>query len=255
MEKSEVMNMSSCTKCSLVAPKDIFACDSCKKQFCKKCSDLTETEIRCYQLKKRRLTFLCDGCEQGLLCIPDILKQLSNLQTEVTHLKQSLEASNNQSISNNEPTECEEIISELIERQKRASNVVIANLKESQATSVEQRKEEDLNSVKSLLKDFNTDLSLIKVYRVGKFMPNKNRLIKVIMKNPEEAIKVLKGKNNNAVPGIKIFGDQTKKQKDYYISVKNKLEELKAKGDYSKAIKYINNKPTIISKNSLAQKN
>lgn len=249
--------MSNCAKCpsKIQDPKDVFVCDSCKKQLCKKCSDLSETEIRSYLLKKRRLTFLCEECEKGLSCIPVILKQIQDLQNEIIQLKQSVLCNSDSNMtSSNNVSECEEFISEMMERQKRSSNIMIANVKESSAASAHQRKEEDTSCIKNLLKDLNVDLSNIKVFRVGKSLPDKSRLLKVVLNNSVDAINVLRNKKNH-VPGVKIFADQTKKQRDYYAIIKKKLDEINATGDNSKMIKFINNKPTIVNKTLYAQKN
>ncbi|KAL3271662.1 hypothetical protein HHI36_022136 [Cryptolaemus montrouzieri] len=63
---------------------------------------------------------------------------------------------------------CEEYISEILERQRRASNIMIADVKEATADKGIERKDEDTKGVKELLKDFSVDMSNIKVFRVGK---------------------------------------------------------------------------------------
>lgn len=68
------------------------------------------------------------------------------------------------------------------------------------------------------------------------------------MNSPEDAINVLKNKQLIKIPSVKIFSDQTVAQRQYFQKVKIELQELIAKGDHSKTIKYINNKPTIVNR-------
>ncbi|KAL3275112.1 hypothetical protein HHI36_019883 [Cryptolaemus montrouzieri] len=88
--------------------------------------------------------------------------------------------------STSDDMKCEEYISEILERQRRASNIMIANVKEATADKGIERKEEDTNCVKELLKDFSVDMLNIKVFRMGKQAQGKNRLIKVVLSHPED---------------------------------------------------------------------
>lgn len=49
-----------CVKCG--QDKETFKCDQCRRQYCKNCSGLTSSEIRCVQLKERKMLFWCDIC-------------------------------------------------------------------------------------------------------------------------------------------------------------------------------------------------
>lgn len=57
---------------------------------------------------------------------------------------------------------------------------------------------------------------------------------------------ILKNKNKLAIPGIYIYNDQTKMQRNYYLSIKEKLKERTERGETDIRIKYVNNIPTII---------
>ncbi|KAJ8946417.1 hypothetical protein NQ314_008899 [Rhamnusium bicolor] len=142
----------------------------------------------------------------------------------------------------------EDIISEMLERQKRANNIMISNLDEANSNT-----KDDLTSVKLILKDLNVDVDNIKMNRIRKPNQQRPRLVKVILKNPEDAITVLKSRRNVKMPSIKNFQDQTKKQIQYYKDIKNELQHLIDNGDHTKTIRYINNKPTIVTR--MNQKN
>lgn len=72
-----------------------------------------------------------------------------------------------------------------------------------------------------------------------------------ILQSKYDVVSVFKNikSDRNVIPrGIKIFSDQTKQQKEYYMKIKRQLEEL-ITDESSKTIKYINNIPTIVDKN------
>lgn len=239
-----------CSKCDAEDQKETYNCDNCKKILCRRCSELSETEIRCISLKKRRLTFFCKDCENGVMCIPDILKQLELLQKEVLELKEALKTKTENNMEIKQNGDYEDMISEMIDRQRRASNIMVANIKEPLGNSQDERSETDKKSIKDILKNINIDTTDIKVYRIGKFNPGKDRLVKVVLNSSNEALTVLKNKRNIHIPSIRIFSDQTKQQRDFYRSIKKQLDDLKASGDDTKTIKYINNKPVIVTNHS-----
>lgn len=246
-----------CCKCNTDIDQNdnYFECDSCKRPIHANysCSELSASEIKCMQLKKRILRFLCNECNNGLLQIPSLVRSIEELKADIENLKLKC----NKPIDDNSvqwpkvnEISSEEIISEMLERQKRANNIMISNLDESNSNT---NNNNDLASVKSILKDLNVDVDNIKVVRIGKPNQQRPRLVKVTLKNTEDAITVLKSKRNVKVPNIKIFQDQTKKQIQYYKDIKNELQRLIDNGDNTKTIRYINNKPTIVMK--MSQKN
>lgn len=61
------------------------------------------------------------------------------------------------------------------------------------------------------------------MFRLGKYGINKIRPIKVILNSQDDARSVLKNKQLSPIPSIRIFGDQTKAQQEYFKSIKAKL--------------------------------
>lgn len=244
--------MQKCSKCEVKKSTEngqMFCCDTCNKYLCDACSDLTSSEIRCMQLKKRKLLFLCEECENGLRQIPMLIKQVNELQEEIVNIKKSINTGENNRIME------EDVIYEMMERQNRRKNIIVYNVKESAMNSRQERNTDDNNTLKNILKDMQINLNNIQSFRLGKFDVAKNRPLKVILSSNDEALYVLKNKTKINIPSIRIYGDQTKMQREYFLSVKQKLDELKAAGDNTKTIKYINNKPTIVNMSSLTQNN
>ena len=175
--------------------------------------------------------------------IPTLIKQISGMQAEINILKQTNNTDQNLGV-----VEKEELIYEMLDRQNRKANIIIYNVKEPDLNTQSERSSQDNETVKNILENFDIGRNNWKVFRLGKFVANKARPIKVILNSPEDAINVLKNKQLIKIPSVKIFSDQTVAQRQYFQKVKSELQELIAKGDNSKTIKYINNKPTIVNR-------
>lgn len=240
-----MVTMKNCTKCG-DEKGQLYLCDSCNKELCKKCADLTETEIRCMNLAKRKLKFLCEGCENGLFRIPEFINKLSKLEEKI----ESIQKTNEELSSKNVTINSEDIIAEMLDRKNRARNIIITNIPEAKSVSYSDKTKEDKDTLTELLKDFEVDTDNIKTYRLGKYN-NKARPIKVVLNSEEEAKKILKNRNKVRLTNVHIHGDQTKKQREYFYEVKNNLEELLKKGENNKTIKYIQGKPTIVDKTTV----
>ncbi|KAG5876243.1 hypothetical protein JTB14_032418 [Gonioctena quinquepunctata] len=140
----------------------------------------------------------------------------------------------------------EEAISEWEERKKRSKNIIITNKSESTKNDRTQRTLDEIDKVQHLLSDIQLLDRNVKVFRLGKFDPNKLRLVKVIFNTEKDAKQVFF--NKNKLPGsVKVFFDQTMIQREYYKHVKDKLKEMVEKGDTSKTIKYVNSAPKIVN--------
>ncbi|KAJ8966101.1 hypothetical protein NQ314_003738 [Rhamnusium bicolor] len=165
-----------CCKCKtdIDNNENYFECDSCKRpvHINYSCSELSASEIKCMQLKKRILRFLCNECNNGLIQIPSLVRSIEELKTDIENLKLKYDKpfDGNHSVLQPKVNEIpsEDIISEMLERQKRANNIMISNLDETNSNT-----KDDLTSVKLILRDLNVDVDNIKVNRIGK--PNQQR--------------------------------------------------------------------------------
>lgn len=238
--------MGVCSKCNVDAKS--FNCDSCSSELCEACSGLAASEIRCLDLKKRKLIFLCENCQMGFKQIPVLIKKIEDLEVQIKKIKDERNITGSNSLNS------EQVISEFCERQKRASNIIMLNVKEPSQNTRSDRTAEDKKSVQEILKNIEVDTSNVSVFRLGKYNQSKNRPIKVAFSNHQEALKVLKNKKVITVPSIRIFSDQTKMQREYYLNVKKQLQDLKDRGE-NKTIRYIHNIPTIVDISNQQRKN
>lgn len=239
-----------------------------KKWFCKSCecsddkndpdvtlgSQLNEED----KLEKIFMKYFSEFRSDVMKSIGNCTDVLEELRTKITlleeenkKLKDHIESLKNNKSNAGMEYGYEDVIEEIEERQKRANNILISNVKESNSISRENRLEDDKVKVKDILQGVEVDLTDIKVFRMGKYLPSKSRLIKVVFKKREDAVMVLKNKNKIKVPSIQIFGDQTNKQRQYFQKIKSQLEEIKSNGDNSKTIKFVNNVPKIVARSSV----
>lgn len=242
--------MPNCAKCKLnIEDNDsYFECDSCKRPIhAQSCSELTSSEIKCMQLKKRVLRFLCNDCNSGLLQIPSIIQSIRELKSEIGLLKSSKPAEPSE--SHPAPfTNINEIIAELNEREHRKKNIMVFGLSEHQNNT-----QADKDTGFEIIKVANPNASdNIKLFRVGK--PNVNttkpRPMKIILNSPEEAIQVLR--NVNEIKKMKSFenliitSDKTPNQTLHYKRIKEELSTRTNAGEKNLKIKYFNGEPKIV---------
>ncbi|CAG9763483.1 unnamed protein product [Ceutorhynchus assimilis] len=103
--------------------------------------------------------------------------------------------------------EREELIFEMMERKNRASNILVYNVTESKMNTQTQRMKEDSETVERILENFNIDKNKLSIYRLEKFIPNKNRPIKVCLAKEEDANCTNKTSRQELDDLMKIGGD------------------------------------------------
>lgn len=150
----------------------------------------------------------------------------------------------------------EQLISEMQERKKRENNIIIVGICEQTSAKAQERMLKDENDVVNIISAACQGIAKpIKVYRIGKYNPGKNRRIKICFDKPEPALTLLRNKIKFP-DNIKIYSDQTPAQQKYFQSVKDELTQRIKAGENDIIIKYINGVPTIVksvSKNSNQQ--
>ncbi|KAG5871311.1 hypothetical protein JTB14_015910 [Gonioctena quinquepunctata] len=222
-----------CSTCKRSLEEDlVIICDGCKRNICCDCPKLFSTELRCMTLKKKKLIFLCDECEQGFRILPVLLNKIENLEARIGELKEMKESQiETQTTSEqiNSSVQLEHVIAEIEERKYCAKNVIFKNISESSNSNRAERNAEEMQTILGLINNVSITDTHVKVQRIGKFGNGLNRLLKVTFANSEDAKEVLRSKDK--LKPVMIFGDQTKKQRAYYKQVKEELNRLIANGD------------------------
>lgn len=129
----------------------------------------------------------------------------------------------------------------------RSKNIILYGVPEPVSKSLEDRQGRDKSMVVNILNIILADCPApIKMFRLGKYNANKNRLIKVCFSSEEIVKRLLKIKQNNKEDEIRVFSDQTPQQKAYLKALKVELERRICDGETNLIIKYIKGLPKII---------
>nr|XP_036219177.1 uncharacterized protein LOC118681010 [Bactrocera oleae] len=140
------------------------------------------------------------------------------------------------------------IISELNERMKRESEVVIYNVPESKKPAGLDRRNDNIEQVAALItEDLSNKIPDIKVRRLGKPVQGKTRPVLLYTPSPATAREVIKI-NPAGDTGIKFKPSLTHAQQQHLNMLRTELNELIKGGDNKRTIKYINGVPKIVDK-------
>ncbi|CAG4993201.1 unnamed protein product [Parnassius apollo] len=143
-------------------------------------------------------------------------KQIETLDSEIKNLQitKLIDPLTTTTVSN---TIEETVMAELSDRLVRSKNIIITGLMETKISDYKERKEAEKREVLGLLKKISNDCTKPKsITRLGKYAPDKQRLLKVCFSTPKEAISVLRSKSNEKLNPIKIFADRTLQQQSFY---------------------------------------
>lgn len=172
----------------------------------------------------------------------NIDKKIDILEAELNELKSALPVSTSNVLP---PLSCEEIMTEINERNLRSKNIVIVGIPEPDMTT--DRHAFNKNEVIKILKMTNNECpEPLRILRLGKFKPGHSRPIKVCFATEETAKNILRNKSFVNRNNIKIFSDQTPKQKQHIQNLKEELEKRSANGERNLIIKYMKGIPKII---------
>ncbi|CAH1995122.1 unnamed protein product, partial [Acanthoscelides obtectus] len=198
-------------------------CDSREK--CS-CVSITANEVRTLNANKG-YDWTCVDCRAIGKDIKGLRALIIELQNDIKELK----AANTQA-ADSSGFSFEDVISEVIERQKRKTNIILFNVKEpDQAKSKKEQTESDSTIVLDIVSKVDPELTLtnLKPIRLGPFAGNKIRPIKISFESPDIAQKVAmnarKLNTSRIYSNVRIAPDRTKKQLEYYKEVKRELTE------------------------------
>lgn len=227
-----------CLKCRSNNEGESIICDGCDRRIHVSCSSLSANEVKVMTLRggKRTLKFFCDDCLEGIRIVPKLLQKLDALEEKL-----------NQMISeprDSTPLSEESVTCELMERQKRSSNIVIFNMAES---------DNDVSAAKEVFTDLiNRSIDICSATRVGKKNKRGVRALKVTCKDPATASDLLRCKKDPLKGrNIYISADLTPSQRTQLNVVKAEFLERKNNGEQNIMLKYINNIPKIVVKKPL----
>lgn len=240
--------------------ENTIQCDGCKRNICLQCSNLTTSEARVMGLKgKRTLLYLCPACREALFQVPKLIKSYEGLREELDDVKKMLSQSSSPSptpatVVTLPPPDTNAIMEEVLERERRATNVILVGIKECDSNIGSERKLFDDLSVKKILQDVNNGgdfcEKVVTVQRLGRRDDGKTRPIKVVLTSRQDAVWVLKNKNK-AKKEVRIYDDKTPKQREELNRLRDSLNTRVQNGEANLTIRYVKGVPKIVA----AQKN
>lgn len=237
--------------------ENTLQCDGCKRNICLECSNLTSSEVRVMGLKgKRTLLYLCPACREALFQVPKLIKSYDGLRQELDDVKKLLSKPNNE-VSQAEGVvevlaspDTNAIMEEVLERERRANNVILVGVKECDSDNGGDRKTHDENSVKKILlemdRDGNYSSKVMTVLRLGRREDGKTRPLKVVLASRQDAILVLKNKSK-ANRLVRIYDDKTPKQREELQQLRDTLKARTELGETNLTIRYVRGVPKIVN--------
>ena len=252
-------------------------CNSCTNHYHIKCVGIDKSQYDAFKslsgacwkcddcLSTKSDTRPCNCCK----LLPSLLDTIKNLSETVDALKQQITNLTSNLPKNDSNYDYESMVQEVTERQKRKTNIILYNMPEQDPSlNNETRKNKEAELVSDFLKllqhDSGNERSSIPEListpiRLGKYVTNKIRPIKLTLKEEKDVFNLLglikrKRRNIDAVPHFKSVhasSDKTDKQRLYYKELLNQITNRREKGELDLFIKYIRGVPTIQKKPSL----
>ena len=136
--------------------------------------------------------------------IEELNSQYSEIKGNIDQLSKSIDSSDRATINIDKTITTDSIaniastlVNEEKEKEKRQLNLILHNIKESDATDSSKRIEEDVCAATIVFKDYlDVTVSVTKCFRIGKKRddPNKPRLLKIMVSSLDEKVAVLRNK-------------------------------------------------------------
>lgn len=162
------------------------------------------------------------------------------IEKELSELKIQRTSSEFTSLPNHEALICE-----LRDRCDREKNIVIVGIQENNDKNFKSRRSHDEEEIAKILTLFESCAKPLKCMRLGKYVPGKNRPLKIFF-NDTVTPKFLLRNKSKLPESIIIYSDKTPTQKQYLQSLKEKLKSREENGEEDLIIKYIKGTPTIV---------
>ena len=139
-------------------------------------------------------------------------------------------------------------MSEINERTERSKSVLLFNIPESMARSVEDRVGDDLNQVMAILNPLGSSSQPKKVFRLGSSKPNVVRPLKIVYNNKDEAMSILRSNKSNTNRKFHFRADLTKLQRETNAAVIQEFNDRKSRGENEIVLTYRDNLAQIMHK-------
>lgn len=226
----------------------IIDCSVCKKSFNHSCVNLTTTEVRTIKTKKG-LTWSCRNCNILSSDINELKEAILGLKKDIASLRKT----------DVDQSMFEQILADLNDRNNRKQNIILFNVTEIQSDNSTGRGGHDLQVAREVLGTLHAPVNLenIEVHRLGRYSPNaeRHRPLRIKLHSEKDVHKIIKNakrlRENMEHQHIRISLDKTRRQTEYFKTIKKEMDARIAGGNVDLKIKYLQGIPTIVSSSSL----
>lgn len=225
-----------CYKCKQ-SPKctpKLLICNSCRLFFHESCLGLLGNRIAFIQSLQPSMYPICGEC--------DCNARLDYLSREIVHLREELEA-----IRAHRPLlVAESFMFEIVDRIKRAKNIIVYNFPESPQTNEKGRLEDDrFKIIQEILSFCFIDVTNINVKRIGPYVYNRHRPLRVFL-NREQDVRIVLQSKGSCTNGLTFTADRTTMQRQISKNARAILNDLRQQGRVNIEMKFIRGIPYLI---------
>lgn len=252
----EKMGTWQCTECDNACTDDgDIECFVCKNWTHKKCANIKEDMYETLSLDN--VQWICSKCLKGkkevqtktdaqLEKLLDLVPLVHSLKTKLEKIEEGLGMEKlEEKVEEVVDRKLAEALEEQNEIEKRKDNIIIVNMRESDKTSVEERKQDDLAQARTILGKLTkiVDDGLTDPVRLGKIGGNRPRMLRVSVKSIEKKKEIIKKAHEINVgitdknKRIYINPDLTPKQREKNRELRAELSRRVQGGEVNLAIR------------------
>lgn len=210
----------------------LFICNYCNNYFHQNCFGLLPERASFVRTLHQTISPICSEC--------DINTRIEILDTRIKKLRQEL----NKIIQNSPFRTIEHFNSEVIDRLRRAKNIIVYNLPEP-PNEITRIREDRFRIIHEILSFCCIHVTNIKVQRLGLSSSNTPRPLRIVLNREEDVYIVLKYRSN-CTSGLKFGPDRTVLQRKILKCALEAIENLHQQGYNNLRLKFIRGFPYIL---------
>ena len=180
---------------------------------------------------------VCGNTYHRSLKVDRLLSCNSDLQMDINTASEQINTSAKINV-NATTTPTLSILDELADRERRRKNLIVYNLPENSDRQADKTKFQELSTTV-----FNLDLSITKVFRLGKRNDDKPRPLLVGLENETEKTEILsqsgKPRRYDQYNDVYIVADKTKYERDKHKKLVDELKLRRSKGEKNLVIRIL----------------
>lgn len=145
------------------------------------------------------------------------------------------------------------LLSELNERERRRTNIMLFNIPESRSSAIKDRIADDLQAARQVIDSLEINTDIRRAIRMGR--PGDNiRPLKLTLSSREDVLKCLRNRDKLKDTNFRISSDLTHMQRTHMNELREELDRRTNGGERNLTIKYVNDVPRIVRKSNRSSK-